>query len=408
LDHWRTVHAVGGFTSADLQPHFAAVEDRLSVAEIPLEESNPNNRLLYQGCKALGLEAKPTRRNVKRCMKSGYCGMGCPVDAKQSMLITYLPDAVQKGAQVLYRLRVEKLVLEGGRVVRAEAAVLDEEAKRPTGKRVAISAQRFVVACGAVNSPALLLRSGLGAASSPLGRRTFLHPTVGTTALHKDAVEPYYGAPQSIASHALAHRGDKCGLFLEAAPMHPMLLSLVTSGIGAEHRARMLELPRLSTHIALAIDGFGAPDDDPGGVVTVRPSGMPACDYPLKPRIWEALRTALETLAKIDLASGAEVVRTSHDPSLEIRSQADLAKLADAPMEPGRISVFSAHVMGGCAMGDDPARAVVRSSDLRHHTVENLHVIDGSVLPTALGVNPQETIYGLAHLMASRLHAGWT
>ena len=44
-----------------------------------------------------------TFRNTRNCFKSGYCGMGCPVDAKQSMLVTYLPDAVQKGATVVAR-----------------------------------------------------------------------------------------------------------------------------------------------------------------------------------------------------------------------------------------------------------------------------------------------------------------
>ena len=58
-------------------------------------------------------------------------------------------------------------------------------------------------------------------------------------------------------------------------------------------------------------------------------------------------------------------------------------------------------------MGDDPARSVVRSSDLRHHTLANLHVVDGSVFPTSLGVNPQETIYGIAHLMGSRFAQSW-
>lgn len=334
--------------------------------------------------------------------------MGCPVDAKQSMLLTYLPDAVLKGAQVLYRLRVDTLVIEAGRVSRAEASVLGEDARTPTGKKVTIRARRFVVCGGALNSPALLLRSGLGGGESPLGHRTFLHPTAGVTGLHKDAVEPYYGAPQSVASHALAHRGDKCGVFMEAAPFHPMLGALATPGFGAAHRARMLELSRITAHIALAIDGFGPPDEDPGGTVTVRPSGLPLCDYPIKPRIWEALRTGLKTLARINLASGSEVVRTGHDPPVEVRSEADLGKIDDAPMESGRIAVFSAHVMGGCAMGDDPRGAVVRSSDLRHHAVDNLHVVDGSVFPTSLGVNPQESIYGLAHLMAERLHASWT
>jgi choline dehydrogenase-like flavoprotein len=404
LEHWRTRHGVTGFSPAELAPHFAAVEERLSIAEIPLEESNRNNRLLYDGCKALGLDAHATRRNVKRCMKSGYCGMGCPVDAKQSMLVTYLPDAVQKGATVLHHCRVDRIVLEAGRAAAAECTILDEEL-RPTGRRLTLRAKRFVVSAGAINSPALLLRSGLGGAGSPLGRRTFLHPVVGVTGHYEEPVEPYYGAPQSVASHALAHRGDEVGLFLESAPIHPALAASSLPGFGEPHRRAMLDLSRLTAHIALAIDGFSP--DETGGTVALRPSGAPLLDYPLPPRIWRALREGAKTLARVNLAAGAKAVNTGHDPSVEVRSQADLARIDAAPFEVGRVTVYSAHVMGGCAMGGDAASSVVRVGDLRHHTVENLHVVDGSVLPTSLGVNPQETIYGLAHLVAERLHAAW-
>jgi choline dehydrogenase-like flavoprotein len=403
---FRTPDTVLEHSPAELAPHFAAVEERLSIAEIPLEESNRNNRLLYEGCKAIGLPAAPTRRNVKRCMKSGYCGMGCPIDAKQSMLVTYLPDAVAKGATVIYRCRVDRLELEGDRVVRAQASILDpEDGHTPTGRLLTIEAKRFLLSAGAINSPAILIRSGLGGKDSPVGRRTFLHPVAAVTGRYQDPVEGYYGAPQSIASHALAHRGDGIGLFLEAAPIHPVLASTALTGIGQAHRAAMRELSRLTGHLALAIDGFDP--SETGGTVEVRPSGAPVVDYPLPPRVWEGLRTGTKMLARINLAAGADLVRTAHDPAVEIRSEADLAKIDAAPFESNRVGVFSAHVMGGCALGGDPKSAVVRPDDLRHHRVQNLHIVDGSVLPTSLGVNPQETIYGIAHLVAGRLDAAW-
>jgi choline dehydrogenase-like flavoprotein len=131
-------------------------------------------------------------------------------------------------------------------------------------------------------------------------------------------------------------------------------------------------------------------------------------DYNLPPRIWEAFRFGIQSLIKIDLAAGAEEVTLGHiDPNLTFKSEKDLAKLDGAVLEAGRIAVFSAHVMGGAMMGDDAAKSVVRSSDLRHHSVTNLHVMDGSVLPTSLGVNPQETLYGLAHLMSARFAQSW-
>jgi choline dehydrogenase-like flavoprotein len=400
-DHWKRVHAVGDITVEELAPHWDAVEERLHVAQIPYEETNRNNRTLYDGCKRLGLAVETTRRNVLGCMKSGYCGMGCPIDAKQSMLITYLPDAVARGARVVSRCRVDRLQVAAGAVRRAECTILGGDGYNPSGRAITVEARRFVLAAGGIGSPSILIRSGLG--GGLVGRRTFIHPVAGVSAHYADPVEPYYGAPQSVASHAHADRGDEVGLFYEAAPMHPMLAAVATPGYGAWHRDQMRKLPFLAAHIALAIDGFHP--SETGGTVSVRPSGAPLLDYPVPARVREALRQGLRWLVRINLAVGARDVVLGEFPTLTFASERDLAQLDGYDM--AKLRLFSAHVMGGCAMGDDPAASVVRSRDLRHHTLENLHVVDGSVFPTSLGVNPQESIYGLAHLIATRLAEGW-
>jgi choline dehydrogenase-like flavoprotein len=229
---------------------------------------------------------------------------------------------------------------------------------------------------------------------------------VGTTAkFGGDPVNPFWGAPQSVASRALADRGDKVGMFLEAAPLHPMLAALAMAGHGEDHHRAMRELPKLAAHVALMIDGFHP--SETGGTVEVRPSGAPILDYPIPPRIWEGMREGLRQLIRIDLAAGAEWVATSHEPPLIFKTEADLKQLDSALMEPSRLALFSAHVMGGAMMGDDPTQSVVRSTDLRHHIIKNLHVIDGSIFPTSLGVNPQLTIYGIAHLIGTRLAEAW-
>ncbi len=401
LDHWQKVHAVGDISIADLSPHWDAVEERLHIEKVDYQATNRNNRTLYDGAKALGLQVDTTRRNVNRCMQSGYCGMGCPVDAKQSMLITYLPDAVERGARVVSRCRVDKLVVAAGGVERAECSVIGDDGYNPSGRRLTVAARRFILAAGGIGSPSILIRSGLG--GGLVGRRTFFHPVAGVAAYYKEPIEPYYGAPQSVASHAHADRGDDVGLFYEVAPMHPMLATVATAGFGALHRKMMQKLPYLASHIALAIDGFHPSEQ--GGTVTVRPSGAPLVDYVTPLRVREALREGLRWLVKINFAAGAYEVALGEFPMLLLRSDRDVARLDDYDM--GKQPLFSAHVMGGCMMGDDPKRSVVRSKDLRHHTLENLHVVDGSVFPTSLGVNPQESIYGLARLISSRLAQSW-
>lgn len=402
LDRWRTRHAVSGLGRRELDPHWDAIEARLNILQLPLDETNRNNRLLYEGCRALGLEAETVSRNTRACFKSGYCGMGCPVDAKQSMNVTYLPDAVASGATVASRCRVDRLRIAGGRAVAAECTALDRDGRTALGP-VEISARRFVLAAGGIGTPGILLRSGLG--DGVVGRRTFLHPVVAVSARYADDVNPFYGAPQSVASHAHADRGPDVGYFLEAAPLHPMLAAMALSGMGEDHRQAIAELPRLAAHIALLIDGHH--DDVPGGTVELRPSGSPVLDYPIPPRLWEAAKAALRTLVRVNLAAGAEWVRSGHDPAVVIRSERELGLVDRAPYATHALSLFSAHVMGGAPLGDDPARSVVRSEDLRHHRVEDLFVCDGSLFPTSLGVNPQESIYGLAHLFASRWRAAW-
>jgi choline dehydrogenase-like flavoprotein len=400
-DHWKKAHAVGDISVAELSPHWDAVEERLHVEKVPYDQTNRNNRTLYDGAKALGLAVDTTSRNVKRCMQSGYCGMGCPIDAKQSMLITYLPDAVERGARVVSRCRIDKLIVETGSVKRAECSVIGDDGYNPSGKKLTVEARRFVLAAGGIGTPSILIRSGLG--GGMVGRRTFLHPVMGVFAHYKDPVEPYYGAPQSVASHAHAERGDEVGVFYEAAPMHPMLAAVATAGYGVLHHEMLKKLPFMTAHVALAIDGFHPSED--GGTVTVRPSGAPLLDYVTPARVREGLREGLKWLAKINFAAGAYEVGIGEYPMLLLRSDKSVSMLDGYDM--GKQPLFSAHVMGGCKMGDDPKISVVRSKDLRHHTIENLHVVDGSVFPTSLGVNPQESIYGLARLVSARLAQSW-
>src|SRR5262249_17318912 len=141
--------------SFDLASHFDEVEQRLGIQKVDLQDTNPNNRTIYDGCKKLGWQVDTTSRNVRGCLRTGYCGMGGPVDAKQSGALTYLPDAVAAGAEIYASCRVEKIEWSGRR---ATAAI----GRFESGKSARIEPKALVVSGGALNSPALLLRSGIG------------------------------------------------------------------------------------------------------------------------------------------------------------------------------------------------------------------------------------------------------
>src|SRR5256885_7871379 len=238
-----------------LRPHFEEVEGRLGIAKVDLEDTNPNNRALYDGCKKLGWDVDTTRRNVRQCLRTGYCGMGCPVDAKQSAALTYLPDAIAKGAMVHADCRARRIEWKGKRAQAVIGEVLHPGTQEQTGRTVRVEPRAVVVSCGALNSPALLLRSGID--QGPVGKTTWLHPAVAMAAFYRQPIEAFYGAPQSVASHHFAHRNEGAGFFLEAAPLHPMLAGIALPGFRPRLRAGLARLPPTPVSLALPNARFG-------------------------------------------------------------------------------------------------------------------------------------------------------
>jgi choline dehydrogenase-like flavoprotein len=118
----------------------------------------------------------------------------------------------------------------------------------------------------------------------------------------------------------------------------------------------------------------------------------------------EGLQAGTRAGSQIQLAGGALQVALPNGHYA--RSEAEVDRwIAATAWEPGRVPLFVAHVMGGCAMGTDPKKSVVDSRTLRHHDFDNLFVVDGSVYPTSLTVNPQVSIYGLSSWAAQHVEA---
>lgn len=394
LKHWAKEHGVEGLDEASLAPHFEAVEKRLSIATWPLAQANANNRKLYDAAKKLGWKAESTRRNVKGCANSGYCGVGCPVDGKQAMHVTYIQDAVRGGMTLLADCEVQTLARSGTRISSVHANVLNRANGRPTGRKVKVTAKIVVASGGALNTPALLLRSGLDGGGL-VGTRTFIHPVVTMLATYKDKVNGFWGAPQSISSHQFAEPAPgKMGFFLEAAPVQPMLMAQAAAMHGDVLTQTLSKLPHISAVLGLAIDGL-LPEET-GGTVTLRGDGRMKFVYAFTPALENAIREAHVAIARLHLAGGAERIFSLHTEPCQVRDEAGLKALAAKPFGSLKHPIFTAHQMGGCAMGGDPKRSVV-DTEHRFRGVDNLFVVDGSVLPTSLGVNPSETIYGLAH-----------
>lgn len=388
LNLWRERHGVNTLSEEILAPHFEAVEKRLSIQTWSTELINANNRTIWKGAKKLGWEVEPLRRNVLGCMNSGYCGMGCPADAKQGMLLTYIPDALKKGLRLYANTSATKLVEKNGKIDYIEVSVSG------TDKRFKINPKICVSSCGAINGPALFLRSGIND-NNCVGKRTFLHPVTGVAAIFPEAINGWYGAPQSVSSHQFIDRGaDKIGFFLEHAPTHPVLAATASSGFGVSQQRFVQNLYRASFLLALHVDGVL--DSDQGGTVTVLSNGRVNINYPISDAMKEAFKESMKRMVEVSLAAGAEDTLTLHSAPVHVAHMNDINKLDAAEYGTLKHGVFSAHQMGGLPMGSDAKNSVV-NPNLQHHRIKNLFVVDGSVFPTALGVNPSQTVYGLAH-----------
>jgi len=405
LEYWARARGVDGLSAAALAPWFARMETRLSIAPWAVPP-NENNATLARGAAKIGIPAAAIRRNVKGCWNLGYCGMGCPTNAKQSMLVTTIPAALDRGATLVTRARAQAFALDGDRVAALTCVAMDARGVDPTARRVTVRARAFVAAGGAIGSPALLLRSAVPDPHGILGQRTFVHPVVMSVARMPERVAAFSGAPQTIYSDhfidTLPPEGP-IGFKLEAPPIHPMLGAITVPGHGAAHATWMRELPNLQVVIALLRDGFHP--ESAGGRVVLQDDGTPALDYPLTPYVWEGVRRAFGAMAQIQFAAGATRVLPVHGDGAGYSRWSDARAAIDGfALAPRTTPVVSAHVMGGCPIGSDPRRAVVDGSG-RHHQLANLYVLDGSLFPTSIGANPQLSIYGIVAKLADGLAA---
>ncbi|HEX6244701.1 MAG TPA: GMC family oxidoreductase N-terminal domain-containing protein, partial [Polyangiales bacterium] len=378
-----------------LVPHWERIERELNVTKMTLEQTNRNNRVTYDGLKQLGWHADFLKRNVKNCGHTGYCGMGCAIDAKQSMLVTKIPEAVRAGADVYANAWVQRITRDGRKCTSVIAKLKDPQFDKLNGITLTVEAKLVVLAGGAINTPAILLRSGIDA-NQRTGKRTFFHPTVAVVGLHNELIEPFVGSPQYVHSEQFVERGaDKMGMLIEGGPLFPMSIGGVSPAVGKEKQAQMELLPHMSLTLALLHDGFDTSTKDEGGTVSLKPNGQPRVDYVWSERFKEGLRTGAKALSRIQFAGGARQVITQHP--LYLNSPDDIDRALDgAGYEPNQMAVASAHVMGGCTMGVNERTSIVDSRSMRHHGFDNVFVIDGSVYPTSLTVNPQLSIYGLA------------
>jgi len=401
LDFWSENYDLNGCSPEEMAPWFEQMEKRLNVSPW-IVPPNENNSVLSRGSEKLGISWKVIPRNVAGCWNLGYCGTGCPTNAKQSMLVTTIPSALNQGAELLFSARADRLIMDGSKVAGIEIVALDDS-YQPTGNKVIVKAKQVVMACGGINGPALLMRSNAPDPQDLIGKRTFLHPVPFAFAEFDKDVDPYYGAPQSIYSdHFQWETVDgKMGYKLEVPPLHPGLTSVLLTGHGSKMVEDISKLPNMSSMIGLLRDGFN--EESQGATISLADDGSPIIDYDLNEYVWDGVKRCQLSMAEIQFAAGAKRVRPAHAESDWYTSWPE-AKAAIEKMDfrSSTTLVGCAHVMGGLPIGEDKDKCLVNSEG-KYHYLDNLYVMDGSLFPTSIGANPQLSIYGMACRLATGL-----
>jgi choline dehydrogenase-like flavoprotein len=380
LERWEREHGIEPLADEV----FDRVEDALGVAEVPAALAGRNAAVIRRGAERLGWSGGYLRRNARGCQGSGVCAFGCPTGAKQHAGEVYLPRALEAGAAIVTGARAERVTAAsgggasawgGGRRRPPRAAGVT--ARTAGGGALTVTAPVVVVAAGAVHTPLLLARSGLGR-SPQLGRNLTVHPATAVWATFDEEVDMSRGVPQSYYVDEFAAEG----FVFEGIAGPPDYLAMSVPFMGDRHRELML------AHRHVAQCGLMVSDTSRGRVTQVL--RRPVIRYDLNAADTRTFARGLERLAELFRAAGArEVVLPTARPDR-------------LPTRASELKLMAFHPLGTARAHADPAQGVV-DAGLRLHGARGVHVADGSVVPGPLGVNPQITIMALASRLAGRL-----
>jgi choline dehydrogenase-like flavoprotein len=386
---------VEGVTGPEFEAATDRVWERLNV-NTEATHYNRNTELMVGALERLGHGHERIARNAsldddpKFC---GYCNNACQQGCKRSTLKTYLVDAAAAGAEFLVDCMVEKVLVEDGRAAGIEATVTSAEGE----VAVTVRAPTVVLAAGAMESPALLLRSGIGGPA--VGKHLQLHPAWIVNGVYADPVESWSGQIQSAVSFGMSHCEDDAGFLIESLTLSPALWAGAMSFAGAaDHRSEMRKLPHMATW-------HGVSHDHGSGQVVLGEDGEAVVRWELSDPVDRrvAARAHVE-VARMHHDAGAEEISTFHFTPRRWRRGEDfeayVAELEATP--PEEYTAYTAHQMSSCRLGSDPETSVGDGRGQLHDT-PGVWVGDASALPTAPGVNPMISLMALAELTAAHI-----
>ena len=385
---------VPGVTPEDLAPRFDRIEERINVVAPQDELVNPHNRLFRKGVEALGWECRTIRLNLKGCKKYGFCNLGCASGGKQGTLEVEVPRATSRGVRLVPNALVRRVAGEGLLDVRIREAPAGSEPGPEEPGEVRVEAKKIVLAGSTTGSPGILLNSPAFRRLPTLGRFVTLHPATTVYGIHPEPVNGHLGFPKTYYCDQFS---DSEGHYIETAFYYPMMTAKSIDAWGAAHRSIMRRYTHLMSCILLVHDRAEAHNR-----VLLGGGGVPQIKYRLSRESLQSLARSQRRTAEIFFAAGCDEVHLglSSKILLDRDDQRNLdAYISADHFRSGKTSINSAHLMGGCRMGEDPEKSVCDGRG-RVHGTDWLYVADGSLFPSCSHVNPYLTIMALADRVA--------
>lgn len=357
---------------------------------------SPREQVMERGLRRLGWHVDAMPRNVVGCDQGricGYCGYGCSIGAKQSTTKTWLADAQAHGARLLVETKAERVRVDRGFATGVEA-------RTKQGHRVVVKCRHVVVACGAIHTAALLLRSGLE--NRHIGRHLHLHPVSNVCGIFAEEIRPWEGTMQAIYSDQHRFLTANYGVKYETTALQPVIAMAVMPWRGPEdYRKRMADLQRTAA-IGVLVRDRGE------GRVKVDREGHPITRYSLSDYDRRHMQQGFRGAAEILQAAGAKRIYSPHvklcsyEPQKRGSIQLFVQAMDAAGWGNAQVALFSFHIMGTARMGQSPYLSATNPQG-ETWEVRNLFVMDGSSFPSASGVNPMISIEAIAHRNANLL-----
>ena len=396
---WALDFGLEGYEQKDMQPFITEVQERIGAHPVPPKLINANNQVLWQGAKKLGLKPEVLENNNRNCIGLGRCGLGCPINAKQSMFLTYIPDALKKGALVITNMRVREI--KDGKKKRVYADFAPDpyqQYPRDIFEGLEVEAPVVILSAGAIEGPALLQRSNLG--NEWVGRNLKLHPTTPILARFKKEIHMYSGPPQSVVLKE-ENKKEAHGFWLEVAPARPPTLASSIPLYGPESFKILKDYIHMHAGIVLVRDGS---DGKTQGRVQWE-WGKRKVHYELSPQDGRTLLKGMQRLAQVQAAAGAtELVFpfTEMNKAYRVHPKSNFNWVLKKSFSPGRIRLFSAHPHGSIPAARNSQEGAL-SPDFELYGHQKIYVMDASWYPTGLSVNPQVATMASALRAARKL-----